>query len=77
MGCWKISTRIAAVEALTGCGGWLTLQRLSIDALEREEHLLFSAFADDGRTLDQETCEKLKGNEYRGYNKLREIRTTA
>jgi ERCC4-related helicase len=52
-------TRIAAVEALKNRQGWLLLQRLEIDSFEREEYLLFSAVADDGRSLDQETCEKL------------------
>src|SRR5579884_3427860 len=52
-------THIAAVEALKGIGGWLVLQRLAVDSFEREEYLLFSAFCDDGRSLDQETCEKL------------------
>jgi hypothetical protein len=52
-------TRIAAVEALVGRTGWLTLQRLEIDSFEREEYLLFSAFDDQSRSLDQETCEKL------------------
>ena len=51
--------RIAAVEALKGLSGWLLLQRLSVDSFEREEYLLFSGVCDDGRSLDQETCEKL------------------
>ena len=52
-------THIAAVEALKGMRGWLLLQRLAIDSFEREEYLLFSAFDDVGRSLDQETCERL------------------
>jgi hypothetical protein len=52
-------TRIAAVEALRGRSGWLTLQKLAIDSFEREEHLLFSGFDDAGRPLDHETCERL------------------
>jgi len=51
--------RISMVEELKGKSGWLVLQRLAIDSFEREEHLLFSAFDDGGRHLDQETCEKL------------------
>ena len=51
--------RIAVVEELKGRSGWLILQRLVIDSFEREEHLLFSAFDDSGRPLDQETCVKL------------------
>lgn len=52
-------THIAAVETLKGLRGWLLLQRLAIDSFEREEYLLFSAFDDGGRSLDQETCERL------------------
>ena len=51
--------KVSLVEQLKGKSGWLTLQHLRIDSLEREDHLLFSAFDDDGRDLDQETCERL------------------
>jgi len=51
--------RITAIEALRGQSGWLTLQKLTVDSFEREEFLLFSAFANGGQSLDQETCEKL------------------
>ena len=51
--------KISVVEELKGKSGWLILQRLVIVSFEREEYLLFSAFDDDGRALDQETCEKL------------------
>jgi len=52
-------TRIAVVEKLRGQSGWLCLQRLVIESFRREEYLLFSGFTDDGRSLDQEICEKL------------------
>lgn len=52
-------TRIAVVEALRGQCGYLTLTRLTIESYEREEHLLFSGFTDDGAPLDPETMEKL------------------
>jgi len=52
-------TRIAVVEALRGQRGYLTLTRLTIESYEREEHLLFSGFTDDGAALDPETMEKL------------------
>jgi hypothetical protein len=52
-------TRIALVEAVKGRSGWLHLQRLLIDSFEREEYLLFSGVDDEGRSLDQETLEKL------------------
>ena len=51
--------RITAIESLQGRGGWLTLQKLTVESFEREEFVLFSAFIDGGNSLDQETCEKL------------------
>ncbi len=51
--------RISMIEDLKEKSGWLILQRLLVDSFEREEYLLFSGFDDDGRSLDQETCEKL------------------
>ena len=51
--------RVSVVEALTGKSGWLTLQHLTIDSFDREEYLLFSAMDISGRSLDQETCQKL------------------
>lgn len=51
--------RLAAVEPLRGRSGWLILQKLAIESLGTEEHLLFSGFDDAGAALDQETVEKL------------------
>jgi superfamily II DNA/RNA helicase len=51
--------KLSMVEAIKGQSGWLNLQRLAIDSFDREEHLLFSAFTDKGKSLDQETCERL------------------
>lgn len=53
------ATRLAMVEALRGRTGYLTLVRLTIESFESEDHLLFSGFDDDGRSLDQETMEKM------------------
>jgi hypothetical protein len=39
--------------------------RLQIDSFEREEHLLFSGFEDNGDSLDHETMEMLFGCEGR------------
>ena len=52
-------TRISLVEGLRGQSGHLTLRRLTIESYETEEYLLFSGCTDDGRSLDQETMEKL------------------
>jgi hypothetical protein len=51
--------KISLVERLVGKAGWLTLKRLSVTALEREERLVFAAQDDSGAGLDQETCERL------------------
>ena len=51
--------RIRVVENLKGKSGILVLNRLIIDSFDREEYLLFSGSTDDGKSLDQETCEKL------------------
>jgi superfamily II DNA or RNA helicase len=53
------STRLSMVEAIRGQSGWLTLQHLTVDSFDREEYLLFSAVTESGRSLDQETCERL------------------
>lgn len=51
--------KVSVVEALKGKSGWMTLQYLTIDSFDREEYLLFSAMDDTGKSLDQETCQKL------------------
>ncbi|MDP1993365.1 MAG: SNF2-related protein [Syntrophales bacterium] len=52
-------TRLLLIEGLRGKRGYLTLTALAIESYEREEYLLFSAIDDQGKHLDQETCEKL------------------
>ena len=52
-------TKISMIEALKGKSGWLALELLVIDSFEREEYLLFSGFDDEGKAIDQETCEKM------------------
>ncbi|MFH1887933.1 MAG: SNF2-related protein [Pseudomonadota bacterium] len=51
--------KISMVEDLKGRSGWLMLQRLMVKSFEAEEYLLFSAFDDQGNSLEQEACEKL------------------
>lgn len=53
------SVREPLVERLRGKSGYLRLSNLAISSYEQEEHLLFSAFDDEGVAIDQETCEKL------------------
>lgn len=51
--------KIGLVEELRGKTGWLSLSRLTVDALDREDHLLFSGFEEGGKPLHSEVCEKL------------------
>lgn len=51
--------RITVVDQLRGQSGVLILQKLTVDSFEKQEYLLFSAMNDQGKSLDQETCEKL------------------
>ena len=53
--------RVSLVEALQGEAGYLTLTRVTIESLEREDYLLFAAVRDSGLPVDAETCEKLLG----------------
>jgi hypothetical protein len=53
------SVREPLVETLRGKAGYLRLSRLAITSYEQEDHLLFTAFDDEGVAIDQETCEKL------------------
>ena len=51
--------RVALVENLRGKSGCMKLHLLSVEALEVEEYLIFTAQTDDGQALDNETCAKL------------------
>ncbi len=55
----RYTAKLSVVEALKGQSGWLMLQQLAIDSFDREEYLLFSAINEAGKSLDQETCERL------------------
>ncbi|MDV7341577.1 SNF2-related protein [Terasakiella sp. A23] len=52
-------TKISVVEALQGQSGILMLQRLNVRSFEDDEFLLFAAFTDQGKELDQEVSEKM------------------
>lgn len=49
----------AVPEYLQSQSGWMILSQLAVSSFADEQHTLFSAFTDDGRTLSQEDCEKL------------------
>jgi superfamily II DNA or RNA helicase len=50
---------IAVLTALVGKSGWLTCARLSVNALETEEHLILAAVTDNGDALDEGQCRRL------------------
>lgn len=52
-------TRMSVVEEIKGQSGWMSLDKLTIDAFEREEYVLLSGFTDDGASVDQEVLEKV------------------
>lgn len=51
--------RIAALEQLPSRSGWLELNLLELESFQLEEHLVFSAQADDGAWLDADACQRL------------------
>lgn len=54
-----LSMNATLPEYMKGQSGWLILSMLAVSAFDEEQHTLFSAFTDNGRTLSQEDCEKL------------------
>lgn len=47
------------LDELSGRSGWMEVRRLTVSALEEEDHLLCAVIADDGQRLHPDTCEKL------------------
>ena len=52
-------SKISILEDLVGQSGWLELSRLTVEALNIDEFLIFAARTDDGQVLDEELCQKL------------------
>jgi len=50
---------VSILKPYVGASGWLELSKLTVQSFDTEEFLTFAARADDGRTLDDETCRKL------------------
>lgn len=50
---------IAILAPFVGRQGWLRCTRLSLTALEAEDHLLFSAVGDGGEVLDDAQCRRI------------------
>lgn len=53
------SGKVALIQELVGKSGWLRVDKLSIDSFEPEDHLVISAFTDDGQEIYEEIAEKL------------------
>lgn len=54
-------TIISIVERLEGRSGWLSLTKVTVEALDTEDHLIFAGFTDEGEAVDRETCERMFG----------------
>ena len=50
---------IAILEPLVNKSGWLRLSRYTLQALETEDHLIFSGVTDEGNVIDSEQCRRL------------------
>ena len=55
----SVTPRISVLEQMPVKAGWLELNVLELESFELEQHLVFSAQADDGAWLDSEACERL------------------
>jgi superfamily II DNA or RNA helicase len=51
--------KIAILEPLVGTSGWLSCVRLTVNAMETEDHLLFAGMTDAGQPLDDAQCRRL------------------
>jgi len=51
--------KVSMIRSLKKKMGWLALYHLAIESIEPEDYLIFSAFDDQGKPLDQDQCEHL------------------
>lgn len=51
--------KISILEPLIGKCGYLTLANLTVESLDAEDYLLFSAVTDDGKLIDNEQSQRL------------------
>ncbi|MCP9468770.1 MAG: DEAD/DEAH box helicase [Nitrospira sp.] len=51
--------KIAFLERLVGAAGWLACARLTVSAMETEDHLFFAGVTDSGEPLDESQCRRL------------------
>ena len=52
-------SKISLLENLVSQSGWIILQKLKIESIQSQEHLIFTGMLDDGTYLDGEVCEKI------------------
>lgn len=57
--CTNHFQKIASIADFVGKSGWLTLNKITIDSAESEDHLILSAITDDGFPLSQEQAERI------------------
>jgi Superfamily II DNA/RNA helicases, SNF2 family len=50
---------ISVLDSLVGASGWLTCIRLTVNAFETEDYLLFAGITDEGKDLDTVQCRRL------------------
>ena len=50
---------VSVLKPLIGSSGWLELSKLTVESLDTEEFVIFTARTDSGQTLDEEICRKL------------------
>lgn len=51
--------RIAILEPLVGKGGWLACSRLTLSAMDTEDHVFFAGVTASGDPLDEAQCRRL------------------
>jgi ERCC4-related helicase len=51
--------KISILNPLIGKSGWLLAKRLSVTTFDIEDHVILSAFTDEGTQLDDEQCARL------------------
>lgn len=51
--------KIAKIQELKGKTGYILLNKLVVESLEKEEYLLFNAIMEDGTRIDGDICKKL------------------
>ncbi len=51
--------QVAILQPLVGRSGWLRCERVTINAIEAEDHVLVAGVTDGGDVLDEEQCRRL------------------